>query len=493
MTQWGLAQREHGARARTVSCVVAVVIAMGVAVLCTSRAATAEVHPVPMRHGAVARQSYWVQPAHAKSRRDTSAVHAGNKTPRRSSSKRLMQHDAAAATGKAGARTKVRHHAQPQIDDRDTPVFHRASVVRGRGVQIRPTAATQSPHIDAVANDAAVTEPVAAEVKPLTVDDFMRAASAPASVEISASGEAHPDDDVSSVQGHAATLIVKPIVTARVDAGPVDRMPASLNRPVPSDLVGAPIVSSSPRTIRTPSDAVELPDVPAVSRQELIAEVEQPLVMPGLYRNGRLVMPAPLKGTREILVHQNIMADDEGLQRVEDDYDLRHMRATRQLVDFPESASLHVNPELAGDRRCARPWAVRFAADIARSYYARFHEPLQVNSAVRTVAYQVRLQRVNGNAAGVDGEAASPHLTGEAIDFGKRGMSMEQIAWMRTYLLPLMQNGKLDVEEEFQQACFHISVYRTYLPPSSRRPAVRTEVAQLHAPRVSKARAEQDQ
>jgi len=83
---------------------------------------------------------------------------------------------------------------------------------------------------------------------------------------------------------------------------------------------------------------------------------------------------------------------------------------------------------------------------------------------VRTVEYQLRLQQVNGNAAAVDGDAASPHLTGQALDFGKHGMSIAEIAWMRAYLGPLMQAGKLDVEEEFQQACFHISVYRNYAP-----------------------------
>ena len=80
-------------------------------------------------------------------------------------------------------------------------------------------------------------------------------------------------------------------------------------------------------------------------------------------------------------------------------------------------------------------------------------------------------------------------------------MSTEQIAWMRMYLLPLMQAGKLDVEEEFQQSCFHISVYRTYfpnltnLPATRRRSAARSEVAQLHEPRVPKvsSRADLDQ
>ncbi len=57
---------------------------------------------------------------------------------------------------------------------------------------------------------------------------------------------------------------------------------------------------------------------------------------------------------------------------------------------------------------------------------------------------------------------------------GKKGMSRAELAWMRARLLPLMQAGKIDVEEEFRQACFHISVYRTYLPPTH-------EVAVVHA------------
>jgi hypothetical protein len=215
------------------------------------------------------------------------------------------------------------------------------------------------------------------------------------------------------------------------------------------------------------------------SHQELAEEAVQPVLLPVLYRNGRLVMPAPLKGSRDILVHQNLMADDEGLVRIRDEEELDRLRATHQLIDFPETAGLHLNPELAYDRRCARVWTVHFATDIARAFYARFHEPLQLNSAVRTVQFQLQLQRVNGNAATVDGDVASPHLTGQAIDFGKHGMTRDQIAWMRAYLLPLMQAGKVDVEEEFQQACFHISVYRDYQPTPSRA-VVKTEVAQLH-------------
>ena len=78
-----------------------------------------------------------------------------------------------------------------------------------------------------------------------------------------------------------------------------------------------------------------------------------------------------------------------------------------------------------------------------------------------------RLAVPNGNAAPAEGDTASPHLTGQAVDLAKHGLTITQIAWLRGYLLPLVQQGKVDVEEEFKQACFHISVYKKYLPPGS--------------------------
>ena len=220
-------------------------------------------------------------------------------------------------------------------------------------------------------------------------------------------------------------------------------------------------------------------------RAALVEEIVQPVVLRPLYtRSGRLIVPPPMKGSRDILIHQNTMADSEGLDRIQDNEDLDRMRAAHLLVPLEDSRSMQVNGGLPENRRYARPWTARFAVDTARAFYARFHQPLHLNSAVRTVEYQLRLQQVNGNAAAVDGDAASPHLTGQALDFGKRGMSIAQIAWMRAYLGPLMQAGKLDVEEEFQQACFHISVYRNYAPllrPKTKAVS-KVEVAQADGP-----------
>jgi len=344
----------------------------------------------------------------------------------------------------------------------------------------------------------------AAAKKILTVDDFVRAAggkvsqpenntqpadtnAAPtktsethAPAEPFAHGESHPDPT------EQLTVSAPPVVAPRARQATVAK---------PAPIVRASVAHQAPVEASVGvsyDDAPQVADLPQVAMQRSVAEAMDDSTSPhetaretaddaikpvvAVYsRSGKLIVPPPLKGTHEILIHQNQMADDAGLSRIQDDEDLDRMRAAHLLVSFPEMAGLEVNEELPVNRRYARPWTVKFVADTARAFYARFHEPLHLNSAVRTVEYQQRLQRINGNAAAIDGDAASPHLTGQAIDFGKHGMSVAEIAWMRAYLLPLMQAGKVDVEEEFQQACFHISVYGSYLP----RKRAATEVAQL--------------
>jgi hypothetical protein len=190
-----------------------------------------------------------------------------------------------------------------------------------------------------------------------------------------------------------------------------------------------------------------------------------PLRVSSLYDNrGRLIVPRPLYGTHEILLHQNVMADRDGLDRIRDDADLLDLRRAKKLVALPDNETLRVDFRLPENRRFSRPWTAAFLAILARDYYTSFHSPLQVDSAVRTVQTQQRLIRTNGNAAPISGDTASPHLTGQAVDIAKGGLSRIQIAWMRTYLQPLINLGKIDVEEEFQQSCFHISVYKNYLP-----------------------------
>ena len=226
---------------------------------------------------------------------------------------------------------------------------------------------------------------------------------------------------------------------------------------------GSPVIASTPKW------------PPIQSIGETSSALLPPLRIASLYDSrGRLIVPPPLYGSREILLHQNLMADREGLDRIQDDAALLDLLREKKLVALPTGETLRVDQRLPENRRYSRPWTAAFLASFSRDFYSIFHAPLQVNSAVRTVAFQQRLLRSNGNAASAAGDEASPHLTGQAVDIAKHGLSLAQIAWVRAYLGPLVDQGKIDVEEEFQQACFHISVYKNYLPAVPRVTAAAT-------------------
>jgi len=177
-----------------------------------------------------------------------------------------------------------------------------------------------------------------------------------------------------------------------------------------------------------------------------------------------------LRGTRDSLVRQNERAEQESLERIEDDADLQDRISRGLLVRVPESAGLVVNSALPDDRRYCRPWTAEFLSELSRAHEAQFHKPLIVSSAVRTVEYQKHLMRVNHNAADAEGDIVSPHLTGATIDIAKSGLSRREMQWMRDHLFAYQTAGVIDVEEEFRQRCFHITVYKAYAPSSSDRP-----------------------
>jgi hypothetical protein len=228
---------------------------------------------------------------------------------------------------------------------------------------------------------------------------------------------------------------------------------APAEEPVPAEEPAAAEKLESPPTRATPDAETRDTEIPDAKTVE--ASLRVPLA----------AIPASLRGTHESLERQNTRLDAEGLERIEDESDLVDRIARKVLVPIPASSALTVNPELASTHRYCRPWTALFLADLSRAHAAAFHRPLEVSSAVRTMEYQKRLMRINGNAAPAEGDIVSPHLTGATIDIAKEGLSRSEMAWMRTRLLDLEASGKIDVEEEFRQACFHITVYRSYAPP----------------------------
>jgi hypothetical protein len=195
-------------------------------------------------------------------------------------------------------------------------------------------------------------------------------------------------------------------------------------------------------------------------------------------------MPPPLKGSLESLARQNERAEADGLERILDEDDLASRIEQKLLVPIPVSSALVVNANLAETHRYCRPWTREFLGDLAHAHNLQFRKPIEVSSAVRTVEYQQRLMHTNGNAAAAEGDIVSPHLTGGTIDIVKQGMSRQELGWMRNWLLAQQLAGTIDVEEEFRQPCFHITVYKSYTdaPPSPlEKPGHRNAAAQVAA------------
>jgi hypothetical protein len=190
---------------------------------------------------------------------------------------------------------------------------------------------------------------------------------------------------------------------------------------------------------------------------------------------GPPVTPA-LRGSRDSLLKQNSEIDQAGLERIENDEQLLDLENRGVLIPLAETRYLKINPELDDSRRYTRPWTAQFVSDMSKEFYDKFHKPLQVTSAVRTIEQQRRLMRHNGNAAPAEGEIASSHLAGTTIDIGKRGLTRKEHKWVADYLANLKDQNVIEPEEERRQACFHIMVLNRY-PVPIETPTMEAEVS----------------
>jgi hypothetical protein len=166
--------------------------------------------------------------------------------------------------------------------------------------------------------------------------------------------------------------------------------------------------------------------------------------------------------SHESLLLQNAEVDRMELPRIQDDDELEALKASGALQEIIAGETLRFDPRLEPSRRFCRPWTRDFVQDISQAYYHRFHEQIQVNSAVRTVKGQKKLRRHNRNAAPAEGDTASSHLAGLTVDLQRRGMTQEQIQWMEQYLFYMKAVGLVEPEEERHQWVFHIMVSGRY-------------------------------
>ncbi len=166
--------------------------------------------------------------------------------------------------------------------------------------------------------------------------------------------------------------------------------------------------------------------------------------------------------SHESLLLQNAEINRLDLPRIQDDDELEVLKVSGALLPIRASDTLRFDPRLDPSRRYSRPWTRDFTEDIGQAYFHRFHQQIQVNSAVRTVKVQKKLRRHNRNAAPADGDTASSHLAGVTVDLQRRGMSKEQVRWMEHYLFYMKALGLVEPEEERHQWVFHIMVSGRY-------------------------------
>ena len=176
----------------------------------------------------------------------------------------------------------------------------------------------------------------------------------------------------------------------------------------------------------------------------------------------RLVWNPLLRGSHESMLRQNEEIDRLGLPRIADDEQLELLEQRQELVPIEETRELRIHPQLELKNRYCRPWTLDFLHDLSSAFYGEFRQPIQVNSAVRTVEQQHRLRRHNRNAAPEDGDTASSHLAGLTVDISKRGINRREKKWINAYLLNLKGQNLIEGAEERRQAVFHIMVSERY-------------------------------
>jgi hypothetical protein len=166
--------------------------------------------------------------------------------------------------------------------------------------------------------------------------------------------------------------------------------------------------------------------------------------------------------SHESLLVQNAEINRLELPRIADDTELEALKADGSLLEIRAGETLRFDPRLDPSRRYCRTWTRDFVEDLSLAYFNRFHEQIQVNSAVRTVKIQKKLRRHNRNAAPADGDTASSHLAGVTVDLQRRGLSKPQIVWMEHYLFYMKALGLVEPEEERRHWCFHVMVSGHY-------------------------------
>ena len=98
-----------------------------------------------------------------------------------------------------------------------------------------------------------------------------------------------------------------------------------------------------------------------------------------------------------------------------------------------------------------------------------FKVPLRVTSLLRSMDYQISLNKTNANSFKVSGKGSlPPHTSGCAFDISRKNLTRDEQNWMMKKLAELEGNRKLDsLREGNANACFHSFIYPDGIEPTN--------------------------
>jgi hypothetical protein len=177
------------------------------------------------------------------------------------------------------------------------------------------------------------------------------------------------------------------------------------------------------------------------------------------------VMKASLKGSRESMVRQNQMANEEDLTRLRSKNQILTFLENGYLVSLAEGFPFKVESGLPIWRQAARPWTAGLLSEVSDSLKNKFNKSLLISSCVRDFKTQKRLRRQLGKgAAKTNGPLATTHFTGSTCDISQKTLSYREKAFIRKILLTYEKLCLVEATEHgsSRNRHFHVFVSKRY-------------------------------
>jgi pSer/pThr/pTyr-binding forkhead associated (FHA) protein len=115
--------------------------------------------------------------------------------------------------------------------------------------------------------------------------------------------------------------------------------------------------------------------------------------------------------------------------------------------------------------------------EITNAYFQMAKAPLRVTSLLRSMDYQISLNKTNSNSFKVSGKGSlPPHTSGCAFDISRKNLTSAEQNFLMQKFAELERNHKIDsLREGNANACFHSFIY----PDGVEAPTLNTTIAEI--------------